>query len=55
MKLSILSCSPKCYSTRRLVEAGRQRGHKIEVLNTLRLTIGLDQGTPSHFLPWQSS
>lgn len=49
MKLSILSCSPKCYSTRRLVEAGRQRGHRIEVLNTLRLTIGLDQGTPSLF------
>ena len=46
MKLSILSCSPKCYSTRRLVQAGRQRGHKIEVLNTLRLTIGLDHGTP---------
>ncbi|MBG7606750.1 MAG: hypothetical protein IZT59_01790 [Verrucomicrobia bacterium] len=37
MKLSILSCSPECYSTRRLVEAGRKRGHKIEVLNTLRL------------------
>lgn len=47
MKLSILSCSPKCYSTRRLVEAARQRGHKIEVLNTLRLTIGLDHGKPN--------
>ncbi|MGJ8632609.1 MAG: RimK family alpha-L-glutamate ligase [Luteolibacter sp.] len=46
MKLSILSCSPQCYSTRRLVEAGEKRGHKIEVLNTLRLTIGLDQGDP---------
>ncbi len=47
MKLSILSCSPKCYSTRRLVEAGRKRGHKIEVLNTLRLTISLDHGEPN--------
>ena len=46
MKLAILSCSPKCYSTRRIIEAGRKRGHKIEVLNTLRLTIGLDQGDP---------
>lgn len=46
MKLAILSCSPKCYSTRRLVEAGRKRGHRIDVLNTLRLTIGLDQGEP---------
>lgn len=47
MNLSILSCSPKCYSTRRLVKAGRQRGHKIEVLDTQRLTIGLDHGKPS--------
>ena len=46
MKLSILSCAPRCYSTRRLVEAGRQRGHKIEILNTLRLAIGLDHGKP---------
>ncbi len=46
MKLSILSCATKCYSTRRLVEAARQRGHKVEVLNTLRLTIGLDHGKP---------
>ena len=46
MKIAILSCSPKCYSTRRLVEAGRKRGHKVEVLNTLRLTIGLDKGDP---------
>lgn len=50
MKLSILSCSPKCYSTRRLVEAGKKRGHKIEVLNTLRLAIGLDKGDPDLFL-----
>lgn len=49
MKLSILSCSPKCYSTRRLVEAARNRGHKVEVLNTLRLTIGLDHGQPQLF------
>ncbi|MFK7850555.1 MAG: RimK family alpha-L-glutamate ligase [Akkermansiaceae bacterium] len=46
MKLSILSCSPQCYSSRRLVEAARQRGHKVKVLNTLRLTIGLDHGNP---------
>jgi ribosomal protein S6--L-glutamate ligase len=46
MKLSILSCSPRCYSTRRLIEAGRQRGHKIDVLDTQRLTIGLDHGKP---------
>ena len=46
MKLVILSCSPKCYSTRRLVAAGQQRGHSIEVLNTLKFTIDLQPGTP---------
>ena len=35
MKLAILSCSPKCYSTRRLREAADQRGHKVKVLNTI--------------------
>jgi ribosomal protein S6--L-glutamate ligase len=49
MKLSILSCSPKCYSSRRLIEAAQKRGHKVEVLNTLRLAIGLDQGDPDLF------
>lgn len=49
MKIAILSCSPKCYSTRRLIEAGKKRGHKVEVLNTLRLTIDLDKGDPDLF------
>ncbi len=44
--LAILSRSPKCYSSRRLVEAAKQRGHKVKVLNTLRCTIGLDHGDP---------
>ncbi|MGD9420290.1 MAG: RimK family alpha-L-glutamate ligase [Verrucomicrobiota bacterium JB025] len=47
MRLSILSCSPTCYSTRRLVEAAKQRGHDVSVLNTLRLAIGLDHGDPT--------
>ncbi|MCD0463490.1 RimK family alpha-L-glutamate ligase [Roseiconus lacunae] len=46
MKLGILSCSPNCYSTRRLKEAGVQRGHKIKVLNTLKFAIDLDRGAP---------
>ncbi len=46
ISLGILSCSTKCYSTRRLFEAARQRGHKVEVINTLRCTIGLDHGDP---------
>lgn len=46
MKLGILSCSLRCYSTRRLREAAEQRGHKVKVLNTLKFAIDLEQGDP---------
>jgi ribosomal protein S6--L-glutamate ligase len=46
MKLAVLSCSPRCYSTRRLCEAAEQRGHKVKVLNTLKFAIDLEKGTP---------
>jgi ribosomal protein S6--L-glutamate ligase len=46
MKLGILSCSTRCYSTRRLREAAEQRGHKVKVLNTLKFAIDLEQGEP---------
>ncbi|MDH3392199.1 MAG: RimK family alpha-L-glutamate ligase [Desulfobulbaceae bacterium] len=47
MKLAILSCSPKCYSTRRLREAAKQRGHRVKVLNTLKFAIDLEEGLPN--------
>lgn len=46
MKLGILSCARRCYSTRRLVEAAIQRGHDVKVLNTLRFAIDLQAGAP---------
>ncbi len=46
MKLGILSCGPKSYSTRRFVEAAQQRGHTVRVLNTLKFAIDLDKGRP---------
>lgn len=46
MKLAILSCNQKCYSTRRLREAAEQRGHKVKVLNTLQFAIDLAEGDP---------
>ena len=46
MKLAILSCSPRCYSTRRLREAAEQRGHTALALNTLRFAIDLERGEP---------
>ncbi|MBF0288573.1 MAG: RimK family alpha-L-glutamate ligase [SAR324 cluster bacterium] len=46
MKLAILSCGPKSYSTRRLRESAVQRGHNVKVLNTLKFAIDLEEGTP---------
>ena len=46
MKLAILSCAPRAYSTRRLREAALQRGHEADVLNTLKFAIDLDRGSP---------
>jgi ribosomal protein S6--L-glutamate ligase len=46
MKLAILSCSPRCYSTRRLRHAAESRGHKVRVLDTLKFSIDLRPGTP---------
>ncbi|MBK5096961.1 MAG: RimK family alpha-L-glutamate ligase [Gemmatimonadetes bacterium] len=46
MKLAILSCSPNCYSTRRLREAADQRGHQVKVLSTVKFAIDLEEGAP---------
>ncbi|MFT7228304.1 MAG: ribosomal protein S6--L-glutamate ligase [Methylophilaceae bacterium] len=46
MKLGILSCGPNSYSTRRLKEAALQRGHEVNVLNTLKFAIDLQKGIP---------
>ena len=46
MKLGILSCGPNSYSTKRFVEAAKQRDHKVRVLNTLKFAIDLQQGNP---------
>ncbi|MCW8860230.1 MAG: 30S ribosomal protein S6--L-glutamate ligase [Deltaproteobacteria bacterium] len=46
MKLAILSCGPRSYSTRRLREAAVQRNHQVKVLNTLKFAIDLEKGEP---------
>ncbi len=46
MKLAILSRNLKCYSTRRLREAAKQRGHEAKVLDTLKFAIELQKGDP---------
>jgi ribosomal protein S6--L-glutamate ligase len=47
MKLAILSCNPRCYSTARLREAAEERGHRVKVLNTLRFSIDVETGEPN--------
>ncbi len=46
MNIGILSRSKNCYSTRRLVESVKNRGHDCRVLDTLRFAIDLEQGNP---------
>ncbi len=49
MHISILSRSPKCYSTKRLVEAAKNKGHKVVVQDSLRFAIDMDEGKPALF------
>lgn len=47
MKIAILSRNTKLYSTRRLVEAGEQRGHEVRVLDTLRCYMCVNSHRPA--------
>lgn len=47
MKIVVLSRKSSLYSTKRLVEAGMQRGHQVEVVNPLKCHIIIEQKTPS--------
>ncbi len=47
MKIAILSRGSKLYSTRRLVEAGRERGHEVRVIDTLRCYMNMATAKPS--------
>lgn len=49
MKLCILSRNRSCYSTRRLVEAVKARGHQARVLDPLRFAISSSMGRPALF------
>jgi len=46
MKLAILSKEPNNYSTKRLVEACKSKGHSVKVLNTLKFAIDIEEGNP---------
>lgn len=44
MKLAILSRNRRLYSTRRLIEAGRERGHMVKVVDPLRCYMRISPG-----------
>jgi ribosomal protein S6--L-glutamate ligase len=48
-RVVVLSRNRKLYSTRRLVEAGRSRGHAVDVLDTLRCNLVLARDAPRIF------
>ncbi|MDK2779559.1 MAG: 30S ribosomal protein S6--L-glutamate ligase [Pseudomonadota bacterium] len=47
MKIAILSRNANLYSTRRLVEAAEERGHDVEVLDTLHCYMNINSLDPS--------
>lgn len=47
MKIAILSRKPSLYSTRRLVEAAKARGHEVRVVDTLRCYMNVAANQPS--------
>jgi ribosomal protein S6--L-glutamate ligase len=49
LSLAILSRNRKLYSTRRLLEAAREHGHRAKVLDTLRCDLVLARGAPRIF------
>ncbi|MCO4780850.1 MAG: RimK family alpha-L-glutamate ligase [Candidatus Cloacimonetes bacterium] len=46
MKLAILSKEPNNYSTKRLVEAAKNRGYKVKVFNTVKFALDLEEESP---------
>jgi ribosomal protein S6--L-glutamate ligase len=49
MRLVILSRNESLYSTRALAEAGRRRGHRVDVLDTLQFDIRVSRQSPELF------
>ncbi len=47
MNIAILSQGPKLYSTKRLVEAAKQRGHEVHIINYLRCYMNITSHSPT--------
>ncbi len=46
MKIAILSRGPKLYSTKRLREACKERGHEVKILDSMDFSINVEEGYP---------
>jgi ribosomal protein S6--L-glutamate ligase len=44
IQIGILSCEAECYSTQRLVEAAKKRGHEVNIINTVRCFLQIATG-----------
>jgi ribosomal protein S6--L-glutamate ligase len=47
MKIAILSRNPNLYSTRRLKEAGEQKGHQVDIIDTLHCYMDVTRSRPA--------
>ncbi|AYA65759.1 MULTISPECIES: 30S ribosomal protein S6--L-glutamate ligase [unclassified Alteromonas] len=47
MRIAILSRNPKLYSTRRLLEAGREKGHEVDIIDTMHCYMDITSARPS--------
>jgi ribosomal protein S6--L-glutamate ligase len=46
MRIAILSRNKKLYSTKRLVEAGRARGHQVDIIDTMQCYMDITKSRP---------
>ncbi|RKF18968.1 30S ribosomal protein S6--L-glutamate ligase [Altericroceibacterium spongiae] len=49
MKIAILARNANLYSHQRLAEAARERGHEVDILNTLRVTLNITSHRPEAY------
>ncbi len=47
MRIAILSRNPRLYSTSRLVEAGIEKGHEVDVIDTMHCYMVITSARPS--------
>ena len=46
MKIAVLSRNANLYSTRRIIEAGKARGHEIQVIDHMKCSVVIQKSKP---------